>query len=576
MAARGAVALLGVAALARAAFYPADGPVATLDPYNFDAFVEAAPLTIVEFYAPWCGHCQQVAPRYLAAAAALSEKHGGRVAFGAMDESDEDNRRLRAGSEDMYDFKHYPALVVFYGREGGLSIGRQLLASDGLHGPKKDALGHTWDRYYGGTERAELEFWVEALLDGKNPIVEERTVLKPGLYRDDARNDGLVEELDAEGLASIAKGARDVNAVWVVEFYSDRCPHCKTLVPEMISAAEKLRKSLGKTQVRVAAINARVFFEASEEHGVTGLPWVTGWYDGQRLEDMAGLSDAQSVVRWGTRMHQTKWKRKAGDAPEDDDVPDDGLTPTCRNADICTCSNDPPTCRCAPSAYSRGCCNMNCGDCGDLCAALSGKKKKKPKEPPVVEKKDAAKKEPPVVEKWPGTWEKKGAVAVDAAGGAAAAPAANGTAWREALGAHTWFYLHTFAAKYPDAPTEADKVAARWQVASLAQHYPCHVCRGHLQKKLLSKALGPVDVDGREKLSTWMCRLHNLVNADLGKPAHACGILQLDAIYLKDCGDCKAGSAFSSGGKGEAAGERPFFAAAYAADPALYVGAYGS
>ena len=126
MAARGAVALLGVAALARAAFYPADGPVATLDPYNFDAFVEAAPLTIVEFYAPWCGHCQQVAPGYLAAAAALSEKHGGRVAFGAMDESDEDNRRLRAGSEDMYDFKHYPALVVFYGREGGLSIGRLL------------------------------------------------------------------------------------------------------------------------------------------------------------------------------------------------------------------------------------------------------------------------------------------------------------------------------------------------------------------------------------------------------------------------------------------------------------------
>ena len=191
-------------------------------------------------------------------------------------------------------------------------------------------------------------------------------------------------------------------------------------------------------------------------------------------------------------------------------------------------------------------------------------------------KKEAAKKEPPVVEKWPGKWEKKDAVAVDAAGGAAAAPAANGTAWREALGRNTWFYLHTFAAKYPDAPTEADKVAARWQVASLAQHYPCHVCRGHLQKKLLSKALGPVDVDGREKLSTWMCRLHNLVNADLGKPAHACGILQLDAIYLKDCGDCKAGSAFSSGGKGEAAGERPFFAAAYAADPAFYVGAYGS
>ena len=72
MTARRAVALLGVAALARAAFYPADGPVATLDPYNFDAFVEAAPLTIVEFYAPWCGHCKSLKPEY----EALGEEMG--------------------------------------------------------------------------------------------------------------------------------------------------------------------------------------------------------------------------------------------------------------------------------------------------------------------------------------------------------------------------------------------------------------------------------------------------------------------------------------------------------------------
>ena len=114
-----------------AALLATSSDVVDIDAHNVGELSSGAPW-LVEFYAPWCGHCQQVAPRYLAAAAALSEKHGGRVAFGAMDESDEGNRRLRAGSEDMYDFKHYPALVVFYGKEGGLSIGRQLLASDGL------------------------------------------------------------------------------------------------------------------------------------------------------------------------------------------------------------------------------------------------------------------------------------------------------------------------------------------------------------------------------------------------------------------------------------------------------------
>lgn len=44
-------------------------------------------------------------------------------------------------------------------------------------------------------------------------------------------------------------------------------------------------------------------------------------------------------------------------------------------------------------------------------------------------------------------------------------------------------------------------------------------CRGHLQKEL---ARHPPDVSSPASLSLWACRLHNLVNVRLGKPAFDC------------------------------------------------------
>jgi hypothetical protein len=43
------------------------------------------------------------------------------------------------------------------------------------------------------------------------------------------------------------------NAIWVVEFYSDRCPFCKSLSPEVVFAAELL--SGEDPRVRVAAVD---------------------------------------------------------------------------------------------------------------------------------------------------------------------------------------------------------------------------------------------------------------------------------------------------------------------------------
>ena len=46
-----------------------------LNPANFDRLViQSDAVWIVEFFAPWCGHCQQFVPEYSKAATALKVK----------------------------------------------------------------------------------------------------------------------------------------------------------------------------------------------------------------------------------------------------------------------------------------------------------------------------------------------------------------------------------------------------------------------------------------------------------------------------------------------------------------------
>ena len=61
------LALLALAGAAAAA-WPEEDNVVVLDDKNFDQFLKETPLTIVEFYAPWCGHCKELAPKWAEAA----------------------------------------------------------------------------------------------------------------------------------------------------------------------------------------------------------------------------------------------------------------------------------------------------------------------------------------------------------------------------------------------------------------------------------------------------------------------------------------------------------------------------
>lgn len=101
------------------------------------------------------------------------------------------------------------------------------------------------------------------------------------------------------------------------------------------------------------------------------------------------------------------------------------------------------------------------------------------------------------------------------------------------LGRSTWTFLHTTAAKYPDQPTNADRVAFKNLMHSLAQLYPCSYCAHELQQDL--KKHPDIPDQNRNAVEEWMCQLHNRVNKRLGKPEFNCKLAH--ERWLTGCSD---------------------------------------
>ncbi|KAF6152824.1 hypothetical protein GIB67_004653 [Kingdonia uniflora] len=89
--------------------------VLTLDSTNFTEVVGKSSFIVVEFYAPWCGHCKNLAPEYEKAAALLSS-HDPPVILAKVDANEEINKELAS----EYDIKGFPTLKLI--RDGGKDV----------------------------------------------------------------------------------------------------------------------------------------------------------------------------------------------------------------------------------------------------------------------------------------------------------------------------------------------------------------------------------------------------------------------------------------------------------------------
>ncbi|EEF49947.1 probable protein disulfide-isomerase A6 [Ricinus communis] len=218
--------------------------VVVLTDDNFEKEVGKDRGALIEFYAPWCGHCKKLAPEYEILGTSFRKAKS--VLIGKVD--CDAHKSLCS----KYDVSGYPTIKWF--PRGSLE-------------PKK----------YEGARTAEALAEFVNSEGGTNvkiaAVPSNVLVLTPDNF-----NQVVLDE------------TKDV----LVEFYAPWCGHCKQLAPtyEKVAAAFKLEED-----VVIANVDADKYRELAEKYGVSGYPTLKFFPKSNKAgEDYGGGRDLNDFV----------------------------------------------------------------------------------------------------------------------------------------------------------------------------------------------------------------------------------------------------------------------------------------
>ncbi|CAN0331473.1 unnamed protein product, partial [Discosporangium mesarthrocarpum] len=189
---------------------------------NFDSVVGGSSSgALVEFYAPWCGHCKKLAPEYDQVGETFGRTEG--VVIAKVNADKDKNLKSR------FDIKGFPTLKWF--PPGSVTD------PEAFNGPR--------------TADGITQFVTSK--SGK----AGKTVPKPP---------SSVMELTGQTFDAVAL---DPSKTVLVEFYAPWCGHCKSLAPTYEKLAEVFE---GEEDVIIAKVDATSEKGLASRFGVTGFP----------------------------------------------------------------------------------------------------------------------------------------------------------------------------------------------------------------------------------------------------------------------------------------------------------------
>uniref|UniRef100_A0A8C7PBJ0 Protein disulfide-isomerase A6 n=1 Tax=Oncorhynchus mykiss TaxID=8022 RepID=A0A8C7PBJ0_ONCMY len=228
-------------------FYSAADDVVELNPSNFNREVlQSDSLWLIEFYAPWCGHCQSLTADWKKTATALK----GIVKVGAVDA---DQHKSLGG---QYGVRGFPSIKIF--------------------GANKNKP----DDYQGGRSSQAI---VDGALNTLRTLVKDRMSGSGGGGGGGGSKKNVVELTDD----NFDRLVLDSGEVWLVEFFAPWCGHCKSLEPEWAAAASAVKEQT-KDKVHLGAVDATVHQGLASRYGIRGFPTIKIFKKGEEPEDYQG------------------------------------------------------------------------------------------------------------------------------------------------------------------------------------------------------------------------------------------------------------------------------------------------
>jgi len=248
--------------------------LAKLTAQSFDAHVGQG-VHFVKFFAPWCGHCQRMAPAWDQLAKALEDDD--HVSIGRVDCT------LDRELCSTHGVRGYPTLLLF------------------VNGMKEE-------KYQGGREFQELfayaskqgEKYAHAKLSAKE-IVPQDTAQVP----EEPELDIQVQK-PAEPVLVLGESNFDstlAEGLVFVKFYAPWCGHCRNMAPTWEELANKYSSQTG---VKIAKVDCTEERSLCSRHSVNGYPTLLLFYAGLKIAEYEEARSLDSLIAFVEKARRGK------------------------------------------------------------------------------------------------------------------------------------------------------------------------------------------------------------------------------------------------------------------------------
>ncbi|KAI4305726.1 hypothetical protein L6164_029074 [Bauhinia variegata] len=211
------------------ALYGSSSPVVQLNPSNFKSKVlNSNGVVLVEFFAPWCGHCQALTPIWEKAATVLK----GVATVAALDAD------AHQALAQEYGIRGFPTIKVF--------------------APGKPPVDYQGAR--------DVKPIAEFALQQIKSLLKERLSGKTSGGSSEKSEPSASVELNSGNFDELVLKSKEL---WIVEFFAPWCGHCKRLAPEWKKASINL-----KGKVKLGHVDCDAEKSLMSRFNVQGFPTI--------------------------------------------------------------------------------------------------------------------------------------------------------------------------------------------------------------------------------------------------------------------------------------------------------------